>query len=88
MSIQIGASLHSCGNEAFDHGVCYGIDFLREGDWPSVPPTSEQVIQFIKDNILEFQQEGWLDDTRMADLLGFLVGWIIGEYTTVREEKR
>ena len=88
MPAQIGASLHSYGNEAFDRGVRYGIDFFQEGDWPGISPTSEQVIQFIKDNILESQQEGWLDNARMADLLGFFVGWVIGEYTTVREEKR
>jgi len=88
MAVQIGAFLHSYGNEAFDRGVHYGIDFFKQGDWPGIPPTSEQIVQFIKDNILESQQEGWLDDARMADLLGFLIGWVIGEYTVVHQEKR
>jgi len=64
----------------FDHGVLSGISWFHQGDTPNVPPTAAMIVEFIKDNMNELAQEGFLDDERLADNAGFLVGWILGEY--------
>jgi len=40
------------------------------------------IVEFIKDNMIELAQEEFLDDERLADNTGFLVGWILGEYVS------
>jgi hypothetical protein len=40
-------------------------------------------VEFVKDNIIDNHGESWFTDERLADMLGFLVGWILGEYAIV-----
>src|SRR5216683_4632684 len=77
---QSGAFLHNYRNEAFDLAIRSGISFFLDGDWPNTPPTAQQIVEFVKDNIIDNYGEGWFTDERLADMLGFLVGWILGEY--------
>jgi len=51
-----------------DHGVLSGISWFHQGDAPNVPPTTAMIVEFIKDNIIELAQEGFLDDERLAEL--------------------
>jgi hypothetical protein len=64
----------------FDHGALFCISWFHQGDTPNVPPTGAMIVEFIKDNTIKLAQEGSLDDERLADNAGFLVGWILGEY--------
>lgn len=73
--------LHSYGDKAFGLAVRSGISFFLDGDWPNTPPTAQLIVEFVKDNIIDNYGEGWFTDERLADMLGFLVGWILGEYT-------
>lgn len=82
---QVGTFLHNYGNTDFDHGVHSGIAFFKRGDWPGVSPTAQQIVEFLKDNIVA--PEFPLDDEQVARHLGFLVGWILGEYTLVHGEE-
>ena len=82
---QVGTFLHNYGNTDFDHRVHSGIAFFKRGDWPGVPPTAQQIVEFLKDNIVA--PEFPLDDEQVARNLGFLVGWILGEYTIVHGEE-
>lgn len=75
--------LHSYGNKVFDLAIQSGISFFLDGDWPNTPPTVQQIVEFVKDNIIDNYGEGWFTDERLTDMLGFLVGWILGEYTVV-----
>jgi hypothetical protein len=52
----------------FDHGVLSGISWFHQGDKPNVPPTAAMIVEFIKDNVIELAQEGFLDDERLAEL--------------------
>jgi hexokinase len=45
-----------------------------------VPPTSEDVVQFIADNVVDFVRENFLDDERQRVNVGFLIGWNSGAY--------
>lgn len=68
------------GNPVFDHGVRLGISWHQNGDEEYRQPTAELIVNFIKDNMLEWAAEGKLDDERLADQAGFLVGWVIGQF--------
>jgi hypothetical protein len=61
-------------NRIFDHGELSSISWFHQGDTPNVPPTSAMIVEFIKDNMIELAQEGFLADERLADNAGFLVG--------------
>jgi hypothetical protein len=80
MATQVAKKLPTYGNRMFDHGVLSGISWFHQGDAPNVPPTATMIVEFIKDNMIKLAQEGFLDDERLADNAGFLVGWILGEY--------
>jgi hypothetical protein len=68
------------GNPTFDHGVRHGISWHLTGDEEYRKPTAQLIVDFIRDNFLEPNQEGFLDEDRLTDNAGFLVGWIVGEY--------
>ena len=68
------------GNATFDKGISYGLSWYTRGDTPYVPPTAEQIVAFIRDNMLELAAEGYLDEERLTDNAGFLTGWIVGQY--------
>jgi hypothetical protein len=80
MITQVTRKPPAYGNRIFDHGVLSGISWFHQGDTPNVPPTAAMIVEFIKDNMIALAQEGFLDDERLADNTGFLVGWILGEY--------
>jgi hypothetical protein len=80
MATQAMRKLPSFGNSMFDHGVLCGISWFHYGDTPDVSPTAAMIVEFIKDNMIELAQEESLDDERLADNAGFLLGWILGEY--------
>jgi hypothetical protein len=64
----------------FDHGALSDISWFHQGDTPNAPPSAAMIVEFIKDNMIELAREGLLDDERLADNAGFVVGWILGEY--------
>lgn len=68
------------GNPVFDHGVRLGISWHQTGDEEYRNPNAELIVSFIKDNMLEWAAEGKLNDERLADQAGFLIGWVIGKY--------
>ena len=76
---KIEAVLRNYGSEEFDHAVRSGIAYFVDGDHPGVAPTAEQIVQFIKDNITEAEWK--IDDEQLLRSLGFLIGWVLGEYT-------
>ena len=80
-----GSFLHSYGDKVFDLAIRSGISFFVDGDWPGTPPTAQLIVEDVKDNIIENYEAHWFTDERLADMLGFLVGWILGEYTAVHE---
>jgi hypothetical protein len=80
MATQVTRRPPTYGNRMFDHGALSGISWFHQGDTPNVPPTAAMIVEFIKDNMIKLAQEGFLDDERLADNAGFLVGWILGEY--------
>ena len=82
MATQVTRMPPTYGNRMFDHGVLSGISWFHQGDTPNVPPTAAMIVEFIKANTIKRAQEGFLDDERLADNAGFLVGWILGEYIT------
>ena len=73
------------GNPVFDHGVRLGISWHQTGDEEYRTPTAQHIVDFIRDNFLEPQQDGCLDEDRLTDNAGFLVGWIVGEYVCNRQ---
>ena len=70
------------GNATFDNGVRLGSSWHLTGDEEYRQPTDQLIVDFIRDNILEPHTEGFLDDERLTDHAGFLVGWIVGEYVS------
>ena len=58
----------------FDHGVLSGISWFHQGDTPNVPPTAAMIVEFIKDNMIELAQEGFLDDERLRNFFKILAG--------------
>ena len=70
----------SFGNSRFDNGVRHGISWQRTGDIAYRQATAQLIIDFIKDNILEPESDMPLDEERLIDHLGFLTGWIIGQF--------
>jgi hypothetical protein len=68
------------GNPIFEHGYHSGIDWYLLGDHPKTPPTWRQIVDFISENMLELDREGYLDEQRLIDNTAFLVGWILGKY--------
>ena len=68
------------GDLAFDNGVLHGISWHLTGDEEYRLPTAQLIVDFIRDNFLEPDAEGSLDGGRLTDNVGFLVGWIVGEY--------
>ena len=68
------------GNPAFDNGVLHGISWHLTGDEEYRLPTAQLIVDFIRDNLLESSAEGFLDEGRLIDNAGFLVGWIVGEF--------
>lgn len=80
MTTQTAYDPRRYGDPAFDNGVLHGISWHLTGDEEYRRPTGQLVVDFIKDNILETDREGFLDEDRLVDNMGFLVGWIVGEY--------
>jgi hypothetical protein len=80
MTTQITYDSRKYGDPAFDNGVLHGISWHLTGDEEYRQPTSQLIVDFIRDNILEPNREGFLDENRLIDNVGFLVGWIVGEY--------
>jgi hypothetical protein len=68
------------GNATFDNGVRHGISWQRFGDIAYRQATAQLIVDFIKDNILEPESDMPLDEERLTDHLGFLTGWIIGQF--------
>ena len=68
------------GNPVFDHGIAMGIQWTKTGDPELRIPTAPLVTDFIRDNFLELEKEGYLDEKRLLDLASFLTGWLIGKY--------
>ncbi len=68
MTTQVTREPPAYGNLMSDHGVLSGISWFHQGDAPNVPPTTAMIVEFIKDNIIELAQEGFLDDERLAEL--------------------
>ena len=69
------------GNSAFEQGFEHGLSWYLYGDKPKTSPTWREIVDFIRDNILDLDREDLLDDERLVDNTGFLVGWILAEYT-------
>lgn len=80
MYSQIAIQPFTYGNQTFDHGVQHGISWHLTGDVEYRKLTAQLIVDFIRDNFLEPHTEGFLDDDRLTDNAGFLVGWIIGEF--------
>jgi hypothetical protein len=78
--ISVPVSPPSFGNSMFDSGVRHGISWQRTGDIAYRQATAQLIVDFIKDNILERESDMPLDDERLTDHLGFLTGWIIGQF--------
>jgi hypothetical protein len=70
----------SFGNATFDNGVCHGISWQSTGDIAYRQATAQLIVDFIKDNILEPESDMPVDEERLTDHLGFLTGWIIGQF--------
>jgi hypothetical protein len=70
----------SFGNTTFDNGVRRGISWQRSGDIAYRQATAQLIVDFIKDNILEPKSDLPLDEERLTEHLGFLTGWIIGQF--------
>ena len=68
------------GEHTFDHGYLYGRAWYFNGDPPEKPVTWEDVVDFIKGNFLEPDRAGFLDEERLRDNAGFLVGWMSGMF--------
>ena len=82
---QIVTKTPTYGNQAFDHGVRHGISWHLTGDAEYRQPTAQLIVDFIRDNFLEPQQEGYLDEDRLMDHAGCLVGWIRGEFVCSKQ---
>ena len=80
MATQTADHPRTYGNPTFDNGVLYGISWHLTGDEAYRNPSAQLIVDFIRDNILEPHAEGFLDEKRLTDNAGFLVGWIVGEY--------
>lgn len=72
--------LHSYGNPVFDENAQFGMSFSQTGEVEYRKPTAQLLVDFIRDNIIEPHDEGWLDEDGMFRYAGFLVGWFLGEY--------
>lgn len=80
MTIHAATKPAAYGNQTFDHGVRLGISWHFTGDEEYRTPTAQLIVDFIRENIIEWHTEGALDEERFADMAGFLTGWIIGQY--------
>ena len=80
MTIQTATSLVILGEQHFDHGYLCGRSWCFNGDSSKKPVTWEDTVDFIKGNFLELDREGFLDEERLRDNAGFLVGWISGKF--------
>lgn len=78
--LPVPVSPPSFGNSTFDNGVRHGILWQRTGDLAYRQATAQLIVDFIKDNILEPESDMPLDEERLTDHLGFLTGWIIGQF--------
>lgn len=67
-------------NSTFQHGLEHGFSWFLHGDTPTIAPNAGQIVDFIRDNMLEPASEGFLDEERLTDNAGFLVGWILAAY--------
>jgi hypothetical protein len=68
------------GDQRFDKGYEDGRAWYFHGDNPNQEVTWQDVVDFIKGNFLELAAEGLLDEERLRENAGFLVGWISGKY--------
>jgi hypothetical protein len=68
------------GDQRFDHGYEDGRVWYFHGDNPDREVTWQDVLDEIKGNFLELAAEGFLDEERIRENAGFLVGWISGKY--------
>lgn len=85
MTPQTAVQPRTYGDAAFDRGVRHGISWHLTGDEEYRQPTAQLIVDFIRDNFLEPHSEGFLNEDRLTDNAGFLVGWIVGEYVCSKE---
>lgn len=69
----------TCSAE-FEKGIEDGLVWYFHGDAPQQPVTEEDVIDFIKGNVIEIALAGWLDEARLKSYAGFLIGWLSGKF--------
>jgi len=66
------------GNSHFEHGYDSGRSWYFHGDNPGKPITWQDVVWFVYNNILE--SELALTGALIIDYIGFVVGWISGQF--------
>lgn len=69
-------------NPTFQHGLVHGFSWFLHGDTPAIAPNTGKIVDFIRDNMLEPASEGFLDEKRLTDNAGFLVGWILACFSS------
>lgn len=77
MAIEINhTSLVIVMSNVFQDGMKDGITWHFHGDTPGRPMTEEDVIDFLQGNFIEPALEGYLDEERLRENAGFLIGWL------------
>ena len=85
MTTQEAVKQRTYGIPIFDNGVAHGISWHLTGDEEYRLPSASHIVDFIKGNFLEPQTDGYLDEDRLTDNAGLLVGWIIGEFVCSKQ---
>ena len=85
MTPQTAVQPRTYGNPAFDHGVRHRISWHLTGDEEYRQPTAGLIVDFIRDNFFEPYTQGFFDEDRLTDNVGFLVGWIVGEHVCSKQ---
>ncbi len=73
------SSLVMVSSSAFRSGMDDGVCWYFYGDEPCRPVTEEDVIDFLQGNVVELALEGYLDEERLRNNAGFLIGWIAAQ---------
>ncbi len=76
MATQVTRKPPTYGNRIFDHGVLSGISWFRQGDTPNVPPTAAMIVEFIKDNMIEFAIDDSLSEEQLRQDVGIVAGFV------------
>ncbi len=80
------STIVSIENPVFQSGYDSGRNWCFYGDFPGAIVTDEQIVDFIKDNILELDRENFLPEERLIDNIAFLIGWVSGNIVPERKE--